>query len=729
MNVTGTGFINQLQANSIFLGGQPLSISSNVTLTAVTGQITLTQTNATNLQVGLADFGSVSTCAWANVATDAKGRTTCTSNTAPLTSLLAGIGTYITSTNRVNTYVASVKDYGAVGDGTTDDSTAIQTAINAQTGALFFPSGRYIIGTGLQFSYSNQFYFGLQDVFIVPGVSLANGSVMLAIQNCSNVTFSGINFDGGATYSSPKGLVLSVLRGSLSMISFRQVKFENANQALVTDLAISLDRLLLEECAFRNFASFTVLLTFPVMNTIRVRRCSVENAFAGITIASSSVLPAQAIDVQDNYFALNNYGYFALALQVSGVAANIIGNTFLRSRMGLSVYGFVSSLLSNSTIDSNVFSTMSTVAMELTTVSQVVITGNQISNCENGIQIYGASDLTIVGNNIGSSNGSLGYGIYVFTYDGLLVTNLVVTGNSFSELLGGVRLDNCTSCIVSGNVFSNARLFAANATTFTVSANTFTLSQAVIDGYATVWFSQGGININVLSNAIVATRTDSISNARGVWFAGTGSYANVTVNGNTIIRHSIGIDYSSGGGITFASANIGNNFFVNNGFNRLPTAPTGTNIIYAPERMASYSFVSPPIYTSWSAGDIVSNTGAAGNCMALQVGTQSGTLVGVPTQTALGFPGDSDRTLTPCLSTQSNYVLATLTANRTWTLSVTNAFVGTTWKLSFGPNLGAFFVRVQNAAGTLIKLMGANMWAHFQWDGGANYYVVAQGTL
>ena len=646
---------------------------------------------------------------------------------APLTSLSAGVGTYITSNNRVNTYVASVKDYGAVGDGITDDAAAIQAAINAQTGALYFPTGRYVIGTGLQFSYSNELYFGFQDVYIVPGVSLANGSAMLGIRNCSNVTFSGINFDGGATYPAPKALVLCVLQGSLSMISFRQVKFENANQALVTALAISLDRLLLEECAFRNFASFTVLLSFPVMNTIRVRRCSVENAFAGITIASSSVLPAQAIDVQDNYFALNNYGYFALALQVSGVAANIIGNTFLRSRMGLSVYGFVS-LLSNSTIDSNVFSTMSTVAMELTTVSQVVITGNQISNCENGIQIYGASDLTVVGNNIGSSNGSLGYGIYVFT-DGLLVTNLVVTGNSFSELLGGVRLDNCTSCIVSGNVFSNARLFAANATTFTVSANTFTLSQTVIDGYATVWFSQGGININVLSNAIVATRTDSISNARGVWFAGTGSYANVTVNGNTIIRHSVGIDYSSGGGITFASANLGNNFFVNNGFNRLPTSPTGTNIIYAPERMASYSFSSPPIYTSWSAGDIVSNTAAAGNCMALQVGTQSGTLVGVSTQTALGFPGDSDRTLTPCLSTQSNYVAATLTANRTWTLSVTNAFAGTTWKLSFGPNLGAFFVRVQSAAGALIKLMGANTWAHFQWDGGAGYYVVAQGVL
>lgn len=89
MNVTGTAFINHLETNSILLGGQPLSLSSNVTLTAVANQITLTQTNATNLQVGLADFGSPSTCAWANVVTDAKGRATCTSNLPPVQAVTA----------------------------------------------------------------------------------------------------------------------------------------------------------------------------------------------------------------------------------------------------------------------------------------------------------------------------------------------------------------------------------------------------------------------------------------------------------------------------------------------------------------------------------------------------------------------------------------------------------------------------------------------------------------
>ena len=47
----------------------------------------------------------------------------------------------------------SVKDFGATGDGTTDDTTAIQNAINAVIaqggGTLFFPAGTYLINATL----------------------------------------------------------------------------------------------------------------------------------------------------------------------------------------------------------------------------------------------------------------------------------------------------------------------------------------------------------------------------------------------------------------------------------------------------------------------------------------------------------------------------------------------------------------------------------------------------
>tara|TARA_R110000868_G_C10924364_1_gene765921 strand:- start:52 stop:2493 length:2442 start_codon:yes stop_codon:yes gene_type:complete len=51
----------------------------------------------------------------------------------------------------------SVKDFGAVGDGVTDDSAAVQTAVNNMTagGTLVFPFGTYKINTSILVPYSN----------------------------------------------------------------------------------------------------------------------------------------------------------------------------------------------------------------------------------------------------------------------------------------------------------------------------------------------------------------------------------------------------------------------------------------------------------------------------------------------------------------------------------------------------------------------------------------------
>lgn len=44
-----------------------------------------------------------------------------------------------------NNNIANVKDYGAVGDGTADDTVAIQSAIDSSNNIIFFPSGTYKI--------------------------------------------------------------------------------------------------------------------------------------------------------------------------------------------------------------------------------------------------------------------------------------------------------------------------------------------------------------------------------------------------------------------------------------------------------------------------------------------------------------------------------------------------------------------------------------------------------
>jgi hypothetical protein len=58
--------------------------------------------------------------------------------------------------------VVSVMDFGAVGDGVANDTTAVQAAVNTGK-AVFFPQGTYKIATAIQLSTAGQNLFGVGD--------------------------------------------------------------------------------------------------------------------------------------------------------------------------------------------------------------------------------------------------------------------------------------------------------------------------------------------------------------------------------------------------------------------------------------------------------------------------------------------------------------------------------------------------------------------------------------
>lgn len=55
----------------------------------------------------------------------------------------------------------NVKSYGAVGNGTTDDTVAVQAAVNAAPvgGAVYFPTGTYIVSSPIKLQ-AGVTYFG-----------------------------------------------------------------------------------------------------------------------------------------------------------------------------------------------------------------------------------------------------------------------------------------------------------------------------------------------------------------------------------------------------------------------------------------------------------------------------------------------------------------------------------------------------------------------------------------
>lgn len=74
-------------------------------------------------------------------------------------------------------YVANVREFGAVGDGVTDDKAAIQAAVNwtsaANRGIIFFPPGTYLVSGAITFSLNA----GLSIIFQgVGGLSTITGN-------------------------------------------------------------------------------------------------------------------------------------------------------------------------------------------------------------------------------------------------------------------------------------------------------------------------------------------------------------------------------------------------------------------------------------------------------------------------------------------------------------------------------------------------------------------------
>lgn len=106
---------------------------------------------------------------------------------------------------------ATVAEFGAIGDGVTDDSAAIQAAINAAAGGeLFIPPGTYLINTTLVLPNGGNIALRgvLGQSILVAGPSLSASSRLLVSYSIAgtidvfehaNVTIDGLTFDGADT--------------------------------------------------------------------------------------------------------------------------------------------------------------------------------------------------------------------------------------------------------------------------------------------------------------------------------------------------------------------------------------------------------------------------------------------------------------------------------------------------------------------------------------------------
>jgi hypothetical protein len=205
--------------------------------------------------------------------------------------------------------VVSVRDFGAVGDGVTDDTAAIQAAISTNAKCILFPPGTYkvnsnsvapSVGTCFTLVASNSgTWFKGESATIKPA---SNKIQIFAINGATGCKFSGITFDNSAN-----GILQNQTAGVHTIAGGSG---NNANTAighyLGTDLKI-------DNCRFNNFNTGLYYIADIATNLtlgglVAVLNSSFDGCTFGILANTPRVLQLDNIHNKNNVDSVDSGG-------------------------------------------------------------------------------------------------------------------------------------------------------------------------------------------------------------------------------------------------------------------------------------------------------------------------------------------------------------------------------------------------------------------------------------
>jgi len=203
---------------------------------------------------------------------------------------------------------ANVMDYGAVGNGTTDDTTAIQAAIDSGAKSVYFPQGTYLISATLAIKDSDRNFFG--------DGGLGSSPIIQASAN----TFPIFTAKG----SYPQ-----------SLLSFSNLTLKYGTYGFVSDVALSGGIGILDRTTFINIR-FSLQTVGGIYGGItqkmiigKIENCLFSYCVSGITSLGGN-FSIWAID-NNKFEGLNNsalYIYNVNDGQYSGSVINVRNNRF-----------------------------------------------------------------------------------------------------------------------------------------------------------------------------------------------------------------------------------------------------------------------------------------------------------------------------------------------------------------------------------------------------------------
>jgi len=365
--------------------------------------------------------------------------------------------------------VVSVKDYGAKGDGVTDDTLAIQEVLNfalTRQVRIVFPAGVYVVKQKL-FVYSNT-TLDLEGSTLRRSFNTGPGGVSLMkwADNTENLTIRNGTIDGnGANYPGIAGAEgFDLIHGT----GIKNGKFENlVFKDVVGDHAIdanTIDGLVVRDCRFtgwkdivgdRAFAESIQLdpnvldgVTGTSNKGVVVTGCyfgpSTTPGFGspGAGVGNHATVPGRTdsdIKITGNTFdgcgfaGIRGYRWDKVIIQ---------GNTFIGGARGIHV------------------TPMSRVDLTPESGTGYTITGNTFTNVSNpvlfGTPTLGPGNAYSRFKNVAITGNTIDGGADSLTLP--FITQLTVTGNTFTNVAYAVKLGYTAGTTIAGNSVDTASL-------------------------------------------------------------------------------------------------------------------------------------------------------------------------------------------------------------------------------------------------------------------------------
>jgi hypothetical protein len=437
----------------------------------------------------------------------------------------------------------SVKDFGAVGDGVTDDTAAIQWAVNAAAGkSLYFPGGTYIVSSVITL-VSNTSLYGDQGVTTLKlkGIVYPSANVSIfVLSDITNVYIYGLTFDGN------KGNIGSARNPINTIFQTTKVTFDSCEwvncEGICVNASTSVDNFAVLNCRFiscggapdnsdgyRNQA-----IAFSADGAARSKDIEITgNYFFAIGLDCISMTNLDNVVVSNNS-AYDSYTFlFNTPTVYSTVNLTVTGNVIYNTNQGAlnnAVNPIAIDLprVINATVSGNaIFDTDQSAIGIFEGSDNVTVTNNTIVNAVTkpaswcaaiSVGSNGAASDTfwvnISNNVITSTTSTMTYGIMLQSdLNTVFVSNNSITGQTVSKfglLVAGVVPSPGTTTALVNNTGISSSTFIQDIETsgsfWTNWRNTNTLEAYFVDGVQVVGNRQAAIanSADATTNLILA---------------------------------------------------------------------------------------------------------------------------------------------------------------------------------------------------------------------------------